>query len=102
MIEQQSAQLMAVSAYGRRFVSKVIAGFMCSGGLSWLVYQLMLRDAAGGQAAYVADQAAYFQESLSPPSVAVVVLYVVMICFFLFLYEVISLAIYLLIRERRR
>ncbi len=102
MVEQQSVELVRMSGYARRFVSKVIAALLCSGSLAWMVYRLMLLDAAQGKAAYIADQAAYFEEALSPPDVGVALVYVIMIGLFLMLYEVISLGIYLLIRQLGR
>ncbi len=102
MVEQQSAEMIAISAYGRRFVSEAIAALICSGGLACVIYQSMLRDAAAGKAAYVAGQAAYFEEALSPPNAASRIIYVMMVGLFLFAYEVISLGIYMLIRARQR
>ncbi len=102
MVEQQSAEIIAISGYARRFVSKTIAALICSGGLAWVIYQSMLQDAAGGKAAYIADQATYFEQSLSPPNAGVTIIFIMIIGVLLFLYEVLSLAIYLLIRARRQ
>jgi len=105
MMEQQTVAMVGISAYARRFVSKAIAALLCSRTLAWMIYQLMVKDAAQGKEAYVASQVAYFEQSLSPPSAAILVFYGVLVCIFLFMflfmYEVISLGIYLLIRERK-
>ncbi len=102
MADQQSAEIMTIAGYARRFMSKAVAAMICAGGLAWVMYQLMLEDAARGKEAYIADQVSYFEQTLSPPTLAVPIIYVVLVCFFLFLYEVLSLGIYLLIRARRK
>jgi hypothetical protein len=100
MNKQHSIEMAVVATYARRLASKAIAALICSVGLAWAIFGLMMQDAAQGREGYVANQAAYFEKSLSPPGVGVAISYVLMTGIFLLLYELISLGIYLLIRQR--
>ena len=100
MMQSQSKPAPTTAAPGTRLFSRVISGVFFSISIAFLLHESEIRDGAMGKAAYVASQAARYDQYLAQPKIGVMIISFVMLGLVFIAYELLSYGIFRVLAPR--